>query len=71
MYVLSDMPSHGKGGLLEDLKTGEVVQVKKWALHDRVHLNDLQVYLKRKEEEEAGVSLVHVLEYDPRSTKEE
>jgi len=70
-YVLSDLAWHGKSGRLRDLNTGEVVRVKKGALRDRVHLNDLKVYLKRKEEEEAGVTLVDLLEYEQRSMKEE
>ena len=47
------------------------MRVKKGALGDRVHLNDLKVYVKQKEEEEEGVTLVDLLEYEQRSMKEE
>jgi len=63
-YILSDLAWHGKSRRLRDLNTGEVVRVKKRALHDGVHLNDLKVYVKQKEEEEEGVTLVDLLEYE-------
>jgi len=57
---------HGKSGCLLDFNTGEVVRVKKGALRDRVHLNDLKVYLRRKIAAEAGVTMVDILEYEKR-----
>ena len=65
-YVLTDLAWHGRSGRLQDLNTGEVVRVKKGALCDRVHLNNLKVYLKQKEEAEAGVEFVEMLEHEQR-----
>ena len=65
-YVLSDLAWHRKSGRLLDFNTGEVVQVKKGALHDRVHLNDLKVYLRRDIAAEAGMTMVDILEYEER-----
>jgi len=45
---------------------GEVVRVKKRALHDRVHLNDLKVYLRRRIVAEVGVMIVDILKYGKR-----
>ena len=65
-YVLSDLAWHGKSGGLRDFNTGEVVRVKKGALCDRVHLNDLKVYLRRRIEAEVGVTMVDILVYEKR-----
>ena len=65
-YVLSDLAWHGKSGRLRDFNTGEVVRVKKGALRDRIHLNDLKVYLQRRIEAEVGVTIVDILEYEKR-----
>jgi len=40
--------------------------VKKGASRDRVHLNDLKVYLRRTIAAEAGVTIVDILEYEKR-----
>ena len=63
-YVLSDLAYHGKTGRLLDFNTGKVVRVKKGALRDRVHLNDLKIYLQRNDEGVAGVEEVDILEYE-------
>ena len=42
------------------------MQVKKGALGDWVHLNDLKVYLPRDIAAEAGVTMVDFLEYEKR-----
>jgi len=63
-YVLSDLAYHGKMGPLLDFNTGEVVRVKKGALRDRVHLNDLKIYLQRKDETMAGIEELDILEYE-------
>lgn len=42
--------------------------MKKGILRDRVHLNDLKVYLRRGSERQAGVELVNILEYERRAT---
>jgi len=58
-----------ESGRLRDLNTGELVRVKKGALRERVHLNDLKIYLRRRaEKEEAGVELVDILEYEQKTT---
>ena len=44
------------------------MRVKKGALRDRVHLNDLKVYLRRGSEREAGLELVDILDYERRAT---
>ena len=67
-YILSDLARHGKTGRLLDLNTGEVLGVKKGALRDCVHLNDLKIYLRRESEREAGVELVDILDYERRAT---
>ena len=53
-YGLLDFAWLGKSGLLWDLNTSEVVRVKKGALSNSVHLNNLTIYQNWKEEEEAG-----------------
>jgi len=63
-YVLSDLAYHGKTGRLLDINTGKVVRVKKGALRDRVHLNDLKIYLQRNDEEVADIEEVDILEYE-------
>ena len=40
------------------------MRVKKGALRDRIHLNDLKVYLRRDIAAEAGVTMVDILEYE-------
>ena len=66
-YILSDLAKHGKSGRLRDLNTGEVVRVKKGALRERVHLNDLKIYLPRRVNREPGVELVDILEHERRA----
>jgi len=61
-YLLGNLAHHGKSGRLYDLNTKELVKVKKGALKDRVHLNDLKLYLTRPAITE-GASLVDLLEY--------
>jgi len=65
-YVLSDLAWHGKSGRLRDFNTGEIVRVKKGALRDHVHLNDLKVYLPRRIAAEVGVTMVDILKYEKR-----
>ena len=68
-YVLSDLAKHDKSGRLCDLNSEELVRVKKGALRERVHQNDLKIYLRRRvEKEEAGVELVDILEYEQKTT---
>ena len=40
------------------------MRVKKGALRDRVHLNDLKIYLQRNDEEVADIEEVDILEYE-------
>ena len=59
-YRLGDLAWHGKTGRLYDINTRELMRVKKGGLKDRVHLNDLKLYLTRRTEE---MNLVTLLEY--------
>jgi hypothetical protein len=59
-YLLGDLAWHKKSGRLYDINTRELVKVKKGALKDRVHLNDLKLYLTRRTEE---ANLVDLVEY--------
>ena len=69
-YVLADLARHGKTGRLRDINTGELVRVRKGALRERVHLNDLKIYLARRAEEAAGVRLVDILKHEQGTTLE-
>jgi len=40
--------------------------VKKGALRDHVHLNDLKAYLRRRIAAEVGITMVDILEYEKR-----
>jgi len=67
--MLSDLAYHGKMGRLLDFNTGEVVRVKKGALGDRVHLNDLKIYQQRKDQTVAGIEELDILEYEQNDAK--
>lgn len=49
-YRLADVAWHGRSGRLQDIGTGEVVRVRKEGLKERVHLNDLKVFIPRDEQ---------------------
>ena len=70
-YILTDLSWHGKSGRLLDINTRELVRVKKGALHNRVHLNDLKVYLPRRTETAEDVETVNILVYERRSDRVE
>jgi len=65
-YFLSDLAWHGTSGRAWDFNMGEVVMVKKRALHNPVHMNDLKVYLRRSIVAEVGVMIVDILMYEKR-----
>ena len=44
-FRLGDLAFHGRSGRLYDLITGRLVQTKPSGLKDRVHLDDLRVYV--------------------------
>lgn len=46
-YKLTDMAYHMNSGRLRDIMTGEIVRVRKGRLKERVHVNDLKLYLRR------------------------
>jgi len=62
-YLLGDLAYHGKSGRLYDLNTKELVRVKKGGLKDRVHLNDLKLYLTRSATATEETDVVNLLEY--------
>ena len=70
-YILSDISWHGKSGRLLDINTKQLVRVKKGALRNRVHLNDLKIYLPRRTEMADDVGMVDILEYEWRTSEGE
>ena len=46
-YRLVEMAYHKKSGRLQDITTGEIVKVRKGGLKERVHVNDLKLFLQR------------------------
>lgn len=48
-YRLEDIAWHGRSGRLKDIRTGEVVRVRKGGLQERVHMDDLKVFVPRDE----------------------
>ncbi|KAH0607822.1 uncharacterized protein H6S33_002856 [Morchella sextelata] len=48
-YKLDKIAWHGRTGRVFDLITGEEARVKKTGLHERVHLDDLKVFVPRED----------------------
>ena len=46
-YRLVDLAYHSKSGRLQDITTGEIVQVKSGGLQERIHVNDMKLYAVR------------------------
>ena len=46
-FRLVEMAYHQKSGRLQDITTGEIVRVRKGGLKERVHVNDLKLFLQR------------------------
>ena len=46
-YLLTELAYHGKSGRLRDLITGELVRTQRGGLRERVHVNDLKLFLQR------------------------
>ena len=46
-YRLVQMAWHGRSGRLQDIQTGDLVQVKKGGLKERVHVNHLKLFCPR------------------------
>ena len=46
-YRLTELAYHGRSGRRWDLVTGELVRVRTGGLQERVHLNDLKLFLHR------------------------
>jgi len=60
-FRLGNIAHHGRSGRLYDLLTGRLVKIKQAGLKDRIHLDDLRVYVSREriqEEEVTGVGSV-------------
>jgi hypothetical protein len=56
-FRLGNIAHHGRSGRLYDITTGQLVKTKPSGLKDRIHLDDLRVYVTRKsprEEKDAG-----------------
>jgi hypothetical protein len=46
-FRLGDLAHHGRSGRIYDLTTGRLVKTKPSGLKDRIHLDDLRVYVSR------------------------
>jgi hypothetical protein len=46
-YRLVDLAYHSKSGRLQDITTGEIVQVKSGGLQESIHVNDMKLYAVR------------------------
>ena len=46
-YRLVDIAFHNNSGRLQDLTTGEIVRVRKGRLKERVHINNLKLFVQR------------------------
>ena len=62
-FRLNDVAHHGRSGRLFDLSTGQLVKTKVSGLKDRVHLDDLRVFVPRREGV-AGMEQVSCVEMD-------
>lgn len=47
-YRLVQLSYHQRSGRLQDLETGEIVKVRKGGLRERVHVNDLKLFIRRE-----------------------
>ena len=57
-FRLSNLTHHGRSGRLYELITGRLFKTKLAGLKDRIHLDDLRVYVSRKRSRDAEVSSV-------------
>ena len=67
-FRLADIAHHGRSGRLYDLTTGQLVKTKPSGLKDRIHLDDLRVYVSwdrssREEVESVGVIACEKLDW--------
>jgi hypothetical protein len=53
-YRISDMAYHSRSCRLQDITTGEIVKVKKGGRRERIHVNDLKLYMKREDSQVPG-----------------
>jgi hypothetical protein len=51
-FRLGNIAHHGRSGRLYDVTTGALVKTKPSGLKDRIHLDDLRIYVPRAEEKE-------------------
>jgi len=49
-FLLGDLAHHGRSGRLYDITTGVLIKTKPSGLKDRIHLDDLKVYVPRAEQ---------------------
>ena len=68
---MSDISWYGKSGRLLDIYTRQLVPVKRGALRNRVHLNDLKLYLPRRTDWAGNVEMIQILQYEQRTSEEE
>jgi len=60
-FRLGDLAHHGRSGRLYDLTTGKLVKIKQAGLKDRIHLDDLRVYVSRERTGAEGAEVGSVL----------
>lgn len=48
-YILTDVSWHGRTGRVKDLHTGQIARVRKSGLRERIHLDDLKVFIPRED----------------------
>jgi hypothetical protein len=61
-FRLGNLAHHGRSGRLYDLITGQLVKTKQAGLKDRVHLDDLRVYVSRDRSQEEEITNVERVE---------
>jgi len=63
-FRLGNIAHHGRSGRLYDLITGQLVKTKQAGLKDRVHLDDLRVYVSRDQSQEEEITTIERVECD-------
>ena len=60
-FRLSNLAHHGRSGRLYYFTTGKLVKIKQAGLKDRIHLDDLRVYVSRERTGAEGTEVGGVL----------
>jgi hypothetical protein len=64
-FRLKDLAHHGRSGRLYDILTDRLVKTKQAGLKDRVHLDDLRVYIPREQQlEQAEVAKMELVRWE-------